>query len=241
MALEAIDILARAAPINCVGHVSDPDARDLLEYLSPWMPSLRTCAGIEALSKITFDHRPDIVIVGRSFDITALETLQENVRTSKLGLAILRPRDRAFECFMIQAAGRSPQIDVEPIDPGAEPTEVVLRLRALLRRCRPVALFQRRTVGELTLDEGALTISIGEASAPLPLEGFRLIGPIFDLPDHVWTREELLSVAYGSMTRNSLRTVDVKLNATRRKLLAVLGRDPIRTVRGVGYKLAPNP
>jgi DNA-binding response OmpR family regulator len=61
---------------------------------------------------------------------------------------------------------------------------------------------------------------------------------MFDLPDHVWRPEELHSIAFGALTRTSVETVRVALSRTRRKLTGRLGRDPVRTVHGKGYRLA---
>ncbi|MGP1357275.1 winged helix-turn-helix domain-containing protein [Roseicyclus sp.] len=231
--LAAEDILPRAAPVNCVADVSSPEVVALVARLGPWMPNLRSCATRAELREAVELHRPDVAILGRDFDAAALGELAAHVRTARIGVVVLQPLREALARF----DGVPPVAEVEPIDPAAGLPEVVLRLRALLRRCRPLALSERRSIGDLVLDEGALTLSAGADTAPLTLDGFRLLGPMCDLPDHVWRREELLTVAYGAMTRNNPRVVDVKLNRTRRKLLAALGRDPVRTVRGVGYTL----
>jgi DNA-binding response OmpR family regulator len=235
--LAAEDILPRAAPINCVADVSSPEVASFVARLGPWMPNLRSCVDLVELEEAVELHRPDVAILGGGFDAAALGRLVAHVRTARIGVVVLQPLDLARARF----ADLPPVADVEPIDPAAGLTEMVLRLRALVRRCRPLALNQRRSIGEVTLDEAALTLGLGGATAPLALDGFRLIGPMFDLPDHVWRREELLTVAYGAMTLNNPRVVDVKLNRTRRKLIATLGRDPVRTVRGVGYQLAIRP
>ncbi|WP_425450642.1 helix-turn-helix domain-containing protein [Roseicyclus mahoneyensis] len=74
--------------------------------------------------------------------------------------------------------------------------------------------------------------------APVPLNGYRLIAPMFDLPDHVWRPEELHSIAYGSTTQTHPDLVRVALSRVRKSLAEKLDRDPIETVRGTGYRLA---
>jgi two-component system, OmpR family, alkaline phosphatase synthesis response regulator PhoP len=235
--LAAEDILPRAAPVNCVADVSSPEVASLVTRLGPWMPNLRSCASPAEVASAVERHRPDIAILGRDFDAAALDRLATHVRTTRIGIVVLQPLGDAvarFDAF-------PPVAEVEPIDPAAGLTEVVLRLRALLRRCRPLALSQRRCIGELLLDEAALTLSMGTASAPIGLNDFRILGPMFDLPDHVWRRDELLTIAFGSMASQNVRFVDIYVSRTRRKVVNALGRDPIRTVRGIGYKLAPLP
>ncbi|MGP1357274.1 winged helix-turn-helix domain-containing protein [Roseicyclus sp.] len=236
--LEADDILPRAAPVHCVADVSSPEVASLVARLGPWMPNLQSCAARAALGAAVEVHRPDVAILGRDFGADVFDTLARHVRTTKIGIVVLQPLREASPRFAALPSGATAIAEVEPIDPAAGLTEVVLRLRALVRRCRPLALSQRRGVGDLLLDEAALTLSMGAASAPIGLNDFRILGPMFDLPDHVWRREELLTIAFGSMASQNARFVDIYVSRTRRKLVGALGRDPVRTVRGVGYQLA---
>jgi hypothetical protein len=240
MDFEADDILPRAAPFSCAALTSEPHIRELVGDIGPWMPQLRTCPDFDRLVATVAEHRPDIVILGGLHDPCDIAKLAGQVRTATLGLAVMDDDVRRCDALEAVLNGKPPpRIDLEPIRPGTGAAEAVLRLRALLRRCRPLSLNQRRSVGDLVLDEGALRIEAGPRSAALGVDGFRVIGPFFDLPDHVWCPEDLLSVAYGARSTNNPRSVEAKLNVTRRKLRDALGRDPVRTIRKLGYRLAP--
>lgn len=227
-----------AASLNCVAATQSAEVRAILEDLSPWMPNLVGCATQDAFLEAVSSHRPDIAVIGPGCTDDDLAALCDSLRTSALGLAVVDRRDGGIARRLADVARATRRIEVEPLDAGAAPMESVLRLRALLRRCRPAALVEKRLVGDMTLDEAALTLTIGERTAPLSVEGFRILAPMFDDPDHVWTREELLALVYGAMTTNGPRTVDVKLNIVRRRLRAALGCDPVRAVRGQGYTIA---
>jgi two-component system phosphate regulon response regulator PhoB len=54
-------------------------------------------------------------------------------------------------------------------------------------------------------------------------------------PGRVFTREQLLDRVWGHSFEGIDRTVDVHLGRMRRALSRLGERDPIRTVRGVGY------
>lgn len=235
--LKADDILPRAAPLNCVADISDTGLAALIDTIGPWMPNLRTVENVSQLAATVKEHRPDIVMLGQTTNAEALETLRQHVPTEKIGVAMFQPAEDVFSRFAKWRNVSSPYLEIEAIELVAGVTEVVLRLRSLLRRCRPLGLSQRRTIGEITLDEASLTLTINEASAPIGLDGFRLIGPMFDLPDHVWRQEELHTIAYGSLAQTNVDVVRVNLSRTRRKLVAKLGRDPVRTVHGTGYRL----
>jgi hypothetical protein len=236
--VEAHDILPRAAPLRCAVDGADPGLAPLVATLGPWMPSLRIARGADELAALVADHRPDIVLMGQGACADALARLGRHVRTERIGVAVFQPADMAQERLSAAVAETGPRLEIEAIDPSAGVTETVLRLRALVRRSRPLALSQRRTIGAMTLDEGALTLTVDGASAPIGLDFYRLIGPMFDLPDHVWRLDELHSVAHGSMARTNVVVVRIALSRSRRKLAAQLGRDAVRTLHGKGYRLA---
>ncbi len=226
-----------AESLHCVAKIDDPAVANLVNDIAPWMPNLRTCDTRAAFEDAVSAFRPDIAIVGERFSGGDLDALDPRVLKAGMGLAVVHARTDEVPLVMPDGDAAR-QVDIEPIFAGAGATDTVLRLRSQLRRCRPLALIERHVIGDLTLDEETFTVKLGTRVAPLALADMKIIAPMFELPDHVWRREELLFLVYGSMTTNSLRTLEVKLNATRRKLRAALGRDPIRTVRGIGYMLA---
>jgi hypothetical protein len=221
-----------------VAATDNAEVRALLHDLAPWMPGLMPCASREDFMSTVARSRPNIAIVGQDFHFDDLRSLAAQLTTSGLGLAIIGLDNAEVAERFGKAEEEFRRIEIEPFLCCTDTSAVVLRLRALLRRCRPAALIQKLAHGDMVLDEAALTLSIGGKVAPLALEGFRILGPLFDATEHVWTREELLPLVYGSRTTNSIRIVDVKLNVTRRRLRAVLGSDPVQTVRGHGYRLA---
>jgi len=235
---EVHDILPRAAPLHCLADASDPCIETLVATIGPWMPKLKTVHSPKHLQAYVEEHRPDIVLLGRTADMRALESLRQQVRTPKLGVAVFQPPDDALTRFAATLDGAGPQIEIDAIHPAAGSTEVILRLRSLLRRSCPLGLSQRRTIGDITLDEASLTLTINGVAAPIGLNGYRVIAPMFDLPDHVWRAEQIHSIAYGTITRTNVDLVRVALSRARKSLAAKLERDPVRTVRGMGYRLA---
>lgn len=64
---------------------------------------------------------------------------------------------------------------------------------------------------------------------------FRLLHVLLQNLSHVLTREQLLGAVWGSENNIDERTVDVHVVRLRKALNQRRDRDPIRTVRGVGY------
>jgi two-component system alkaline phosphatase synthesis response regulator PhoP len=121
------------------------------------------------------------------------------------------------------------------------PAELVVRVNTLLRRSDPGA------VPTATLKHGRLTVDLDRHE--VRVEGklvdltdveFRLLVAVLQAGGRVLTRNRIIDIIYG-MDRDVLgRTVDVAV----RRIRAKLGDDPdspryIATVRGVGYRAAP--
>lgn len=181
------------------------------------------------------DMRPDYLVLGaldRPADLR--DRLQVALRSPQL--AVLLPGQEAGEAGT-HAAG----LILEPLAADADPAKVAMTLRALMRRTRPQAMVGRAVWGDLDLDEACLTFAIGGRSVSLSLEVFSVLGLMMDEPERVWDRDTLHRYVFGAASRNDIRAIDTRISRARRHVSAALGRDPIRTVRGVGYVLVPNP
>lgn len=88
--------------------------------------------------------------------------------------------------------------------------------------------------GEVALDPGGRSASVGDRGVALTATEFDLLEFLMGNPGRVFTREQLLDAAWGPGAGAGSRTVDVHIAQLRAKL----GKgSPIRTVRGVGYVL----
>lgn len=117
------------------------------------------------------------------------------------------------------------------------PRELVLRVRANLRRARVEP--DRSTpvrVGDLEIDTTARTVSRADREIPLTYSEFEILHKLASSPRRVFTREELMNHLWDGNFFGDLRSVDVHVRHLRQKV----EDDPsnpvlIRTVRGVGY------
>jgi DNA-binding response OmpR family regulator len=88
--------------------------------------------------------------------------------------------------------------------------------------------------GALTLDTAARTCDADGIDVTLTATEFDLLGYLARNPGRVFTREQLLESVWGPGAGAGSRTVDVHIAQLRAKLGEA---SPIRTVRGVGYRL----
>jgi two-component system phosphate regulon response regulator PhoB len=116
-------------------------------------------------------------------------------------------------------------------------TELMARVRAVLRRIRPGLKEDRITVGDIEIDRVAHRVSRNGADIHLGPTEFRLLDYFMQHPGRVFSREQLLDTVWGSDVYVEARTVDVHVGRLRKALRQDGGEDPIRTVRSAGYAL----
>jgi two-component system response regulator QseB len=153
---------------------------------------------------------------------------------------VARLRARGVDCpILLLTARGSVQDRVDGLDAGAEDylvkpfeiAELLARLRALLRRHAETA--GSLPLGERRLDVRNRTVLDGGAEVPLSAREFAVLRVLAAAPSKVFTRDELLRVAFDGA--DAPGTVDACVHHLRRKL----GRHAVRTVHGLGYRLGP--
>ena len=116
-------------------------------------------------------------------------------------------------------------------------TELMARVRAVLRRIRPGLKDDRLKVGDIEIDRVAHRVARNGADIHLGPTEFRLLDYFMQHPGRVFSREQLLDTVWGSDVYVEARTVDVHVGRLRKALRQEGGDDPIRTVRSAGYAL----
>ena len=106
------------------------------------------------------------------------------------------------------------------------------RVRTLEQRHRSVLRW-----GSLQMDLLARRVSVDGRRVDLSAREFALLEALLRRPSETHTRESLLANVWGLAFDPRSNLVDVYVRYLRRKL----GRDRIQTVKGAGYRLAPEP
>ncbi|MCE2509484.1 MAG: phosphate regulon transcriptional regulator PhoB [Alphaproteobacteria bacterium] len=147
--------------------------------------------------------------------------------------------------ILILTAKGEEEDKIRGLDTGADdyvtkpfsPTELVARIRALLRRSRPALGEEKLEIGDLTMDLASHRVRRADREIVLAPTEFRLLRHFLEHPGRVFDREQLLNAVWGQDVYVELRTVDVHIRRLRRALNTNGETDLIRTVRGVGYAL----
>ena len=120
-----------------------------------------------------------------------------------------------------------------------EGAELIMRVRALLRRYRKV-VESIAHAGRLTLDNAGHIASLDDQQLDLPLKEFDLLFLLASHKGRTLTRDFILDEVWGFGFEGNSRTLDVHINRLRDRF----GEDAgfrIVTVRGLGYRLEDLP
>jgi two-component system phosphate regulon response regulator PhoB len=190
--------------------------------------------GDRALERIR-QRPPDLVLLDIMLPgLDGLELariLKRDERTDKLPIIMITAKDEEVDRIVGLELGADDYV-AKPFSPR----EVVLRVKAVLRRGRSSPDEEAVLgAGDLVLDVPGHRLSIGGLEVPLTATEFRLMKVLMSRPGRVQTRSRLLSDVWGYAEDVDSRTVDTHIRRLRRKLGEEAER--IETVIGVGYRL----
>lgn len=165
------------------------------------------------------------------------------------GLEVTRSlkRDAATATIpLVMLTAKSEEVDrIVGLELGADdyipkpfsPREVVLRIRAVLRRGRGAEAQpdEALELGRIRLGLSAHRLEVAGREVALTATEFRLLKVLLERAGRVQTRARLLSDVWGYAEDVDSRTVDTHIRRLRRKLGPEAER--IETVIGVGYRL----
>lgn len=204
-------------------------------YLERAGYEVETCGEGEAALAAIARQPPDLVLLDLMLPgINGLEICRQLRGESDLPIIMLTARSTERDRLRGLRDGADDYV-TKPFSP----TEVVLRVEAVLRRVQRVSEPEPALVhvGQITLDRHAhLVRAAGHEIAITPTE-FRLLECLMSSPGRTFTRQQLLDRVAGPDFAGFDRNVDVHIANLRRKL--GIAPSPIKTVYGVGYRLQP--
>jgi two-component system alkaline phosphatase synthesis response regulator PhoP len=182
------------------------------------------------------DEAPDLVVLDLMLpELNGFEVLKE-----------LRQRGRDTPVVVLSAKGMETDkilgLNLGADDYVVKPfglQELLARIKAVLRRRYPTAGAAPPpvTFGDVSVDMAARTVARNGTPVELTAQEFKLLAHFLGHPGRTFTRDELLSGAWGYHYEGSARTVDNFMRQLRLKFEP----DPeeprhFLTVRGLGYR-----
>jgi two-component system, OmpR family, phosphate regulon response regulator PhoB len=119
-----------------------------------------------------------------------------------------------------------------------EPSELIARVNACLRRPLATIWPDQLTAGPLVLDMAMHQLLVQGKEVALSPTEFRLLAFLLENQGRVFSRDELLRGAWPNNVEAGGRTVDVHVRRVRRLLEPFDCDDIIQTLRSFGYRLS---
>jgi len=187
--------------------------------------------GQEALARL--EHTPA--------DLVVLDIMMPNMDGWELCRELRKMYD--IPLLMLTAKGETSQ-KIKGFELGTddylvkpfEPAELVVRVKALLKRYR-IAASHIVQVGSLQINRQTFEITKDDKLLTIPLKEFELLFMLASYSGKTLSREQLIEQIWGYDFEGNERTVDVHINRLRERFAAEEYGFLIRTVRGLGYRL----
>jgi two-component system phosphate regulon response regulator PhoB len=191
--------------------------------------------GEEALV-VAAERKPDLILL--DWMLPLLSGIEVCRRLRRM------PSARATPIIILTARGEEGD-KVRGLNSGADdyvtkpfsPSELMARVRAVMRRARPATGAEELKREDLVMDLVAHRVRRNGREIHLGPTEFRLLRYLLEHPGRVFSREQLLDAVWGSDVYVEPRTVDVHIRRLRKAINADEERDLIRTVRSAGYSL----
>lgn len=198
---------------------------------------LKASNGNDGLA-LALKHIPDLIVLdlmlpGRDgFEV--FKGLREDSRTRETPVLMLTAKAEVSD----RIAGLKLGADDYVAKPFS-PRELVLRVKALLRRATKAAPGTKMEAGPFQLDKSTFKSYLNGEEMDLTTTEFKLLSTLLEANGQPVERFALLRDVWGYTDMVHTRTLDTHVKRLREKL----GEEAhwIQTVRGVGYALAINP
>ena len=195
---------------------------------------VRATANGEDVAHLVNEERPDLIVLDWMLPgISGIEVcrlIRSRPETRDIPVIMLTARGEENERVRGLATGADDYI----VKPFSVP-ELLARIKTILRRVNPDAIAERLKAGDIALDRRTRRVTRATRDITLSPTEFRLLEYLMQSPGRVYSRSQLLDAVWGRDIYVDERTVDVHVGRLRKAISRGRERDPIRTVRGLGY------
>jgi len=215
----------------------DPHIREIVDYAlkKAGFKVVPACDGREGLEAFKA-HSPDLVVLDIIMPEMEGTELCKLIRLeSSVPIIFLTSVDEEVDRILGLEMGGDDYV-VKPFSPR----ELAARVKAVLRRRESPAEEDKPAImehGPLRLDLDRYQVSWNGDDVVLTVTEFRILQALLSYPGKVYSRDELMDRAYPDGSVVTDRTIDTHIKRIRKKFESK-GWNPVRTVHGLGYRLA---
>ncbi len=214
----------------------EPDVVDLL------MMQLRKAGGFTIITaedgaeglKKARSETPALIVLDlmlpRMSGLEVCKILKTDTSTSHIPIVMLTAKAEEVDRIVGLEFGADDYV-TKPFSPR----EMLLRIRAILRRGQSDGAEESMTRGSITIDPARHRVLVAGKPITLTAVEFKLLSMLMQRPGRVQARDRLLNEVWGYESAIDTRTVDTHVRRLREKLGKAASA--IETVRGFGYRL----
>ncbi|GAB4224596.1 MAG: response regulator transcription factor [Bacteroidales bacterium] len=211
------------------------DEKDIIEFLryNFEREGFRVLAALNGQEgkEIAIKEKPDLIILDIMMpDLDGVELckdLREMPEFDDTLIVFLSARGEDYSQITGFEVGADDYI-TKPVRPRV----LIARIKALLKRKAKTGVGENKIVaGDLVIDRDKREVILNGESMHVPKIEFELLVLFVTSPGKIFTREEIYSKVWGNDVFVSDRTLDVHI----RKLREKIGKQYIKTIKGVGY------
>ncbi|PYI86610.1 MAG: DNA-binding response regulator [Verrucomicrobia bacterium] len=183
------------------------------------------------------DDRPDFIVLDlmlpKMSGLEVCRILKSDTATRHIPILMLTAKAEEIDRIVGLEFGADDYV-TKPFSPR----EVVLRIKAILRRAEGGAEDERLSAGSIVIDPARHEVSVHGKRVNLTSLEFKLLRTLMQRRGRVQARDRLLNDVWGYESVIDTRTVDTHVRRLRKKLGKAA--DAIESVRGFGYRLREN-
>ncbi len=190
--------------------------------------------GIDALDKFSKEKFDAVLLDVMMPKLDGFRVCQEIRRKSMTPIIMITARGEDYERIMGLDMGADDYV-LKPFSPS----EVMARLRAILRRVEPAGVMQQEFVekGSLKIYPEKCEVYISNEKISLTKKEVEILELLATNPEKVFSRTHILDSVWGYDYFGDTRTIDTHIKRLRAKIEKYTHPDwDITTVRGFGYK-----
>jgi two-component system phosphate regulon response regulator PhoB len=216
------------------------DEKDILELISLNLKRhdytvWEAADGIAGVEQAKF-HIPDLIILDLMLPgkdgYTVFKELRQDARTRSIPVLILTAKADVAHRILGLELGAD-----EYMGKPFSPKELMLRVKALLRRTKRVSVDASLKIGDFLIERNSLKAFVSGRQVDLTATEFKLLRVFAESGGVILERDALLREVWGFSDNTMTRTLDTHVKRLREKL----GPHSVcvRTLRGVGYQFNP--
>ena len=183
------------------------------------------------------DDRPDFIVLDlmlpKMLGLEVCRILKSDTATRHIPILMLTAKAEEIDRIVGLEFGGDDYV-TKPFSPR----EVVLRIKAILRRAEGGAEDECLSAGSIVIDPARHEVSVHGKRVNLTSLEFKLLRTLMQRRGRVQARDRLLNDVWGYESVIDTRTVDTHVRRLRKKLGKAA--DAIESVRGFGYRLREN-